>query len=135
MKLCFWLEQRSGMKLLVAEKCKPCEINWRIYNVCREICFSKKDFTNSQNMGLPLCIWVKITIQGVETDWLTGKEKVSSLEVSKEGHADSLPGQDRTGSITVDFLEKKVQLQIVLSTVNSFGNISLNLFLWFGFFV
>ena len=38
----FWLEQRYDMKFLLAEKYKP----WEIYRMCdvyREACFSKKD--------------------------------------------------------------------------------------------
>ena len=38
----FSLEQRSVIKSLVSEKCKPCEIYGRIYDVYRATCFSKK---------------------------------------------------------------------------------------------
>ena len=45
----------------------------------------KKTFTNRQNMGMPLLTWVKNTVDGVETYWLSGKEKVPG----EEGYADS----------------------------------------------
>ena len=37
------IEQRSVMKYLLAEKCKPCEIYRRMYDVYGEECFSKKN--------------------------------------------------------------------------------------------
>ena len=40
--LCFRLEQRSVIKFLVAEKCKPSEIYSIMYNECGEACFIKK---------------------------------------------------------------------------------------------
>ena len=46
------LEQRSVIKFLVAEKCKPCKIYWRMYDIYEEACFSTKMFTNGLNMGL-----------------------------------------------------------------------------------
>ena len=53
-------------------------------NMYRDVCFSQKDIYN----------WVKhgfaTTVHGVETHWLSGKEKVLGTEVSKEGHADSV---------------------------------------------
>ena len=39
---CFWLQQSSVIKFLVTEKCKPCEICRRMYDVYVERCFSKK---------------------------------------------------------------------------------------------
>ena len=44
-------------------------------------------------MGLRLRAWVKKTVHGMETD---GKEKVLSAVVSKDGHAYSLLGHERT---------------------------------------
>ena len=35
--------------------------------------FAWKMFTNGLNMSLPLCIWVKKRVHGVETYWLFGK--------------------------------------------------------------
>ena len=37
------LEQKSVIKSLVAKKCKPCEIYRRIWDMCGETCFSKKE--------------------------------------------------------------------------------------------
>ena len=61
------LEQRSVMKFLMAENCKPCEIYRRIWEVYREAYFSIKMFTNMLNMSLPLQAQVKKKVQGVET--------------------------------------------------------------------
>ena len=63
-----------------------------------------KMFTNGQNMGLPLQVRVKKTFHWLETNWLTGKEKIPSTAISKEGHADSLLGQE--GTVTIYILEK-----------------------------
>ena len=42
-------------------------------------------------MGLPLWNSVEKTVREVETDRLSSKEKVMGTELSKEGHADSIP--------------------------------------------
>ena len=39
-------EQRSVIKFWVAEKCEPCEIYRRMSDVCREVSFNQKMFTN-----------------------------------------------------------------------------------------
>ena len=39
---CSWLEQRSFIKVLVAEKCNSCEIHRRNYDEYEEAGFSKK---------------------------------------------------------------------------------------------
>ena len=54
--------------------------------------------------------WVQKTVHGVETHWLSGKEKVASEVVSKESDTDSVLGHERT--IIIDFLDK-------VATVNS----------------
>ena len=95
-KDCSRLEQRSFIKVLVAEKCKPHEIYWRIHDMYQETCFSQKIFANGQNMGLPLWAWVEKTVYGVETHWLFGKEKIPGTAVSKEGHADNLLKNERS---------------------------------------
>ena len=79
-------EQRSLIKFLVAEKCKPCEIYRRTCDVYREAYFSKnkKGFTNWLNINLPLQDWVKKTIHGVETYRFSGKKKVLDTAISKE---------------------------------------------------
>ena len=38
----------------------------------------------------------KRTAHGMETHWLSGKEKVPGAAVSKGGHADSLLGYEKT---------------------------------------
>ena len=64
--------------------------------------YTEKMFTNKRNMGLPLQAWVEKTIHRMETHSLSGKEKISSAVVSKEGHANKT---FMKGSMTFDFLE------------------------------
>ena len=52
MGLSLQIEQRSFIIYLLAEKCKPCEIYRRMFDVYREAYFSQKMFTNEINMGL-----------------------------------------------------------------------------------
>ena len=47
-------------------------------------------------MALQLRTWVKKTVHGGEIHWLSGKEKVLGITVSKEGYDDSLLGHVRT---------------------------------------
>ena len=54
----------------------------------------KRVLMNGLNMGLPLWSWVEKIVHGLETHWLSGKEKVPSI-TSKEGHSDSLLGHER----------------------------------------
>ena len=91
----FRLEQRSVINFLVAEKCKPCEIYWRINDLYGEESFSQKWFTKWQNIGLPLWEWVGKTVYGVEIDWLSGKKQVLGASRMKDLHADSLQWQQR----------------------------------------
>ena len=56
---------------------------------------------------------MKETVYDIETHWLSTKEKVSGITVSKNGDADRLLKHKRT--VTIDFLEK-------YSTVNCFSN-------------
>ena len=102
---CFCLKQRSVMKLLLAEKCKPYEIYRRVCDVYREAWVSQKMFPNKLNMDLPLWDWVEKTVHGVEIHWLFGKEKVLGTVISKEGHADIFLRHEKK-PITIDFLEK-----------------------------
>ena len=46
---CSRLEQRSVIKFLVADKCKPCEIYRRMCDVYWEACFSQKSLKNGLN--------------------------------------------------------------------------------------
>ena len=50
---CFRLEQRSVIKCLVAEKCKPCETDRRTCHEFRNACFSQKSLTSFLNKALP----------------------------------------------------------------------------------
>ena len=47
-------------------------------------------------MGLPLQALVKKSVHGVETDWLSIKDKVPDTAFSKEGHTDSVLGYEKT---------------------------------------
>ena len=44
-------------------------------------------FTNELNMALPQWGWVEKTVYGVETHWLSCKEKVLGAMVRKEGQS------------------------------------------------
>ena len=57
-----------------------CWLAWKECMMCIE------NLVNGLNMGVPL--WVKKTVHGVETHWLSNKEKVLGAVVSKEGHAE-----------------------------------------------
>ena len=80
---CSRLEQRSFIKHLVIEKCKQREINKRLYDVYGEAFCCQNIFTHKLNMGLSLWAWVEKTVHGVETHWISGKEKVLGEAVSK----------------------------------------------------
>ena len=47
-------------------------------------------------MGLPQQVWTEKEVSGMEMHWLSGKENVLSAAVSKEGHADSVLGNEST---------------------------------------
>ena len=53
-------------------------------------------FANWVKMGLLLCAWVKNRLHEVETQWLSGNEKVLSSVVRKKGHGDSVLGYEKT---------------------------------------
>ena len=72
------LEQRSLIRFLVAEKCKPCEIYRRMYNVYRKAFLVQKIFTDELNMGLLLQSWRENV---VET--LTLRQKFRVLRLLK----------------------------------------------------
>ena len=90
------LEQRTVIKFLMAQKCKPCEIYRRMHGVYWEAYFSQRIFSNGLNMGLPIQAWVDKSVHRVETYWLSGKEKVPGTAISKEGHADSFLRHEMT---------------------------------------
>ena len=70
---CFRFEQRSVIKFLVAEKCKPYE-NY-CYDVYGEACFSQKNLYRWAKHAFPVRAWIKKTVLVVETHWLSGKKK------------------------------------------------------------
>ena len=88
---CSKLEQRSVIKILVAEKCKPYEICRRKYEEYREAYFSQEKWLQ---MGTAWVyhyeLYSKKRVHRVEAHWLSGKEKVSCATISKEGHVDSV---------------------------------------------
>ena len=47
-------------------------------------------------MVLLLRSWVKKTVPGVKTHWLSGNEEAPGTVVNKESHADSLQGYEKT---------------------------------------
>ena len=93
---CSRLEQRSIIKFLLAENCKPCEIYRRICDVYGEARFIKKKmFTNRLNMSLPQRGWVEKTVHGVETH--SQVKIVPGAAVSKKKrHADCHLEHERT---------------------------------------
>ena len=92
---CFKLEQRSVIKSLVAEKCKPCEIYRRICNVYREASSYQKIYTNWLNMGSPQQTRVEKTVAGMEIHWFSSKEKLPAATFSKKSHANNGLGHER----------------------------------------
>ena len=74
------------MKFLVAEKRNLSEIDWRMCDVYGKASFSLKNVYNGLDMALQVSTGVEKTVYGVETHWLSGKEKVTDAAVSKEGH-------------------------------------------------
>ena len=64
------------------------KIMWNSWkNVCdvyRETCFRQKMLTNGLNLGLLLQAWVEKIVYGAEMHWLSGKEKVLGVAISKK---------------------------------------------------
>ena len=77
-----------------------------MYDAYAESCFSKKKKNVNKRAKHG---FVQNTVHGVETHWLSRKEKVMGTAVRKESHADSLLRHERNPS-PVDFIEKKMQL-------------------------
>ena len=66
-------------------------------DVYREAYFSFKKNLNKWTQNRFVTInWVKKTVNGVKTHWLSVKEKVLLAAVIKEGYADSVLGHERT---------------------------------------
>ena len=77
-------------------------------NVYGEACFSKKKmFTNGLNMGLTLWAWTEKTVHGIETHWLSCKEKVLGATDSKEYRVES-SGTEKDSSLLISL--KMVEL-------------------------
>ena len=53
-----WLEQRSVMKVLLAEKCKPCEIYRKMCDVYKEACFGEKIVFEWVEKGFASTSWI-----------------------------------------------------------------------------
>ena len=64
------------IRFLMVEECNLCEIYRRMCDMYREASLDQKMFTNGLNVGLPLQAWVKKTVHGVETWWLSSKEDI-----------------------------------------------------------
>ena len=92
-KHCSRLEQRSVIKLLVAEKCKFTE---ECVMCMEKHVLVKKIFTNRLNIGLARQAWVKKKIHRRETWWLSDQETILDAADIEEGHADCLLGHDMT---------------------------------------
>ena len=80
----------------------------------------KKMLTNGLHLGLLLWAWTKRTVHGVETNWFSGKEKVSGAAISKEDDTDSLLGHKKIHHYWFPWKRCKCKL---LSIANFFGNI------------
>ena len=74
----WWLKSENYVKS--TEECVNCT---------KKHILVKKMFTKSLNTGLPWWAWVEKIVSGVETHWLSCKEKVLGTAVGKESHADS----------------------------------------------
>ena len=100
--MCSRHEQRSVSQFLVAEKHKPCEICRRMWFVWRTFSFLYPPPQNvyksakHQFITRSMCKKKKITVYGVETDWLSIKEKVPGAVFSKGSQADGFLGHERT---------------------------------------
>ena len=96
------LEQRSDIKSLVAEKCKLCEIYWRICDVFRETYFSQKMFANRLNM------FTTSSLNGKDIPW---RENTDPKVMKKSQVQQSIKKvllivfQCMKGPISIDFLE------------------------------
>ena len=84
-------------------------------------CFSKKVFTNRLNMGLPQLAWIKRIVDGLETQWLSGKENILGTMVNKEGYADN-PLRNKKNIHHYWFPWKRCNCKI-LPVANSLGKI------------
>ena len=103
------LEQRSLMKFLVAEKCKPYEIYKRIYDVYGEACFNQ----------INVYQWIKhgfVTMNLIQKDSPQSGNMLTFLDaaINKEGHADSVMEDKANKQIyrIIDHLEESLTIVI-----------------------
>ena len=101
------LEQKSVIKFLVAEKCKPCEVYWQICDVYREAFFSQeKMFTIRLKYE-----FLTTSLSRKDSPW---NENILALWLRKKFQARQLVYVmltilwDMKGLIIIDFLEKDV---------------------------
>ena len=93
---CSSLEQKYDIRFFSAGKYKQWETCRRMSVVCGGACFCEKVLTNKQDIALPLWTKVEKTVNGVETHWISRKERVPGAVVSKEGDFESLLGNWKT---------------------------------------
>ena len=103
------LEQRSLMKFLVAEKCKPYEIYKRICDVYGEACFNQ----------INVYQWIKhgfVTMNLIQKDSPQSGNMLTFLDaaINKEGYADSVMEDKANKQIyrIIDHLEESLTIVI-----------------------
>ena len=87
-------------------------------DVYGEACFSLKIFTNGLNMDFSSRALIQKTVHKVETQWVSGKEKVPGAAVSQERWTNCF--FNKKGTISIDFLEKG-------TTINSVSDYQIHL--------
>ena len=84
---CSSLEQRSVIKFFGGRE------EQTIWNFLKNVLDKK---VSKWAKHLPQWAWVKKTVHGVETHWLSSKNKAQGAVVNKEGETDCLLGHERT---------------------------------------
>ena len=99
----------------VAEKCKQCKIYRTMYDMYGKVDFSKKK-KNLQTGWTWVCTCEPASknVHEVETHWLSVKDKVPDIAISKEGHTDIVLEYENTYPLSW-FLRKKAQAYKLLS--------------------
>ena len=64
-------------QFLMAEKCKPCEINRKMCDVYGEACFNQNNVYKKAKYRVTITSLSQKTEHGVETHWLSCKVKCS----------------------------------------------------------
>ena len=101
-KQCSRLKQKSVIKFLLAEKCKPCEIHRRMYDVYREACFIQKNVYKWAKHEFATMSKRK-SMEWTHIDFLVKKRFWMQLSVKKVMLTVFLDLKEPT---TIDFLEK-----------------------------